>query len=77
MGSIIIHNQGYFKSIRIVILLRDKIKQNKALDTETIKLVGTDKYTIIYEISTLIPEPMVLEAIAKANNPDGDGYSML
>ncbi len=45
----------------------------KALDAGTVKLVGTIKSLIIREVSALIREPKVYEAMAKANNPYGDG----
>ncbi len=41
----------------------------KALDAGTVKLVGTNKSVIIREVSALIREPNVYEAMSRANNP--------
>jgi UDP-N-acetylglucosamine 2-epimerase (non-hydrolysing) len=36
-------------------------------------LVGTDKETIIHEVSVLINNPIIYDKMTEANNPYGDG----
>lgn len=56
-----------------MLVMRDTTERPEALDAATVKLVGTDKTAIIREVSLLIREPKIYEAMAKANNPYGDG----
>jgi UDP-N-acetylglucosamine 2-epimerase (non-hydrolysing) len=58
-----------------VLVMRDTTERPEALEAGTVKLVGTDKYKIIFEVSKLITEPNTYNAIAKANNPYGDGHA--
>uniref|UniRef100_UPI0032179D70 non-hydrolyzing UDP-N-acetylglucosamine 2-epimerase n=1 Tax=uncultured Draconibacterium sp. TaxID=1573823 RepID=UPI0032179D70 len=58
-----------------VLVMRDTTERPEALDAGTVKLVGTDKATIIREVSALISEPKAYEAMSKANNPYGDGMA--
>ena len=53
--------------------MRDTTERPEALDAGTVKLVSTDKEMIIQEVSELINEPKVYEAMSKATNPYGDG----
>lgn len=55
--------------------MRDTTERPEALDAGTVKLVGNDKSVIIREVSALICEPRAYEAMAKANNPYGDGLA--
>jgi UDP-N-acetylglucosamine 2-epimerase (non-hydrolysing) len=55
--------------------MRDTTERPEALKAGTVKLVGTDKASIIREVSALIREPKTYEAMSKANNPYGDGLS--
>lgn len=56
-----------------VLVMRDTTERPEALDAGTVKLVGTDKSAIIREVSALISVPEAYIAMAKANNPYGDG----
>ncbi len=56
-----------------VLVMRDTTERPEALEAGTVKLVGTDKETIIREVSALICEPKTYETMSKANNPYGDG----
>ena len=56
-----------------VLVMRDTTERPEALEAGTVKLVGTDKETIIREVSALIREPKAYEDMSNANNPYGDG----
>jgi len=58
-----------------VLVMRDTTERPEALESGTVKLVGTDKFMIIREVSLLINEPKAYEAMSKANNPYGDGLA--
>lgn len=58
-----------------VLVMRDTTERPEALDAGTVKLVGTDKATIIREVSELINKPVAYEAMSRANNPYGDGLA--
>ena len=58
-----------------VLVMRDTTERPEALDAGTVKLVGTDKSTIIREVSALICLTEAYSAMSKANNPYGDGKS--
>jgi len=58
-----------------VLVMRDTTERPEALESGTVKLVGTDKNVIIREVSLLINEPKAYEAMSKANNPYGDGLA--
>jgi len=58
-----------------VLVMRDTTERPEALDAGTVKLVGTDKATIIREVSELISESQAYEGMAMANNPYGDGLA--
>lgn len=60
-----------------VLVMRDTTERPEALDAGTVKLVGTDKLAIIYEVSALIMEPERYEIMSKANNPYGDGKASM
>jgi UDP-N-acetylglucosamine 2-epimerase (non-hydrolysing) len=56
-----------------VLVMRDTTERPEALDAGTVKLVGTDRRTIIDNVSTLLTDPKVYNAMANAVNPYGDG----
>ncbi|MFV0269190.1 MAG: non-hydrolyzing UDP-N-acetylglucosamine 2-epimerase [Draconibacterium sp.] len=58
-----------------VLVMRDTTERPEAVQAGTVKLVGTDKETIIRETSALIREPKAYQAMSKANNPYGDGQA--
>ena len=60
-----------------VLVMRDTTERPEALDTGTVKLVGTDKFAIIYEVASLINEPDIYEIMSKANNTYGDGEASM
>ncbi|WP_430974579.1 non-hydrolyzing UDP-N-acetylglucosamine 2-epimerase [Sunxiuqinia rutila] len=58
-----------------VLVMRDTTERPEAVQAGTVKLVGTEKATIIREVSDLINKTKAYEAMSKANNPYGDGMA--
>ena len=58
-----------------VLVMRDTTERPEALSAGTVKLVGTDYYKIISEVSMLLDDNGYYEAMSKAVNPYGDGKS--
>lgn len=60
-----------------VLVMRDTTERPEALYAGTVKLVGTNKSLIIYQVSELICKKEAYEMMAKANNPFGDGKASI
>lgn len=58
-----------------VLVMRDTTERPEALDAGTVKLVGTDYYKIVNEVSDLIDNSAVYEKMSQAVNPYGDGLA--
>lgn len=56
-----------------VLVMRDTTERPEALEAGTVKLVGTDYYKIMTEVSILLDNNDVYEKMSQANNPYGDG----
>ena len=56
-----------------VLVIRDTTERPEAVVAGTVKLIGTDKFRIISEVSALINHPEVYNEMSKASNPYGDG----
>jgi len=56
-----------------VLVMRDTTERPEALDAGTVKLVGTDRATIVREANHLLDDPVAYESMARAHNPYGDG----
>lgn len=56
-----------------VLVMRDTTERPEAVKAGTVKLVGTDKNTLIKEAQTLIDNKVEYEKMAQAHNPYGDG----
>jgi len=56
-----------------VLVMRDTTERPEALKAGTVKLVGTDKETIIKEAQLLLDDDVEYEKMSKAHNPYGDG----
>ncbi|QXB44913.1 non-hydrolyzing UDP-N-acetylglucosamine 2-epimerase [Acinetobacter seifertii] len=56
-----------------VLVMRDTTERPEAVKAGTVRLVGTDKNTLIKEAQTLIDNKAEYEKMAKAHNPYGDG----
>jgi UDP-N-acetylglucosamine 2-epimerase (non-hydrolysing) len=53
--------------------MRDTTERPEAVDAGTVKLVGTDRATIVREANRLLDDPVAYESMARAHNPYGDG----
>ena len=56
-----------------VLVLRDTTERPEAVESGTVRLVGTDEDVIVQEVATLLTEPSAYDAMAHAVNPYGDG----
>lgn len=56
-----------------VLVMRDTTERPEAVEAGTVKLVGTDKGTIIEEAQRLLDDKTAYEKMSKAHNPYGDG----
>ena len=58
-----------------VLVMRDTTERPEALEAGTVKLVGTDYYKILDEVSLLLDDQSTYEKMSKAVNPYGDGMA--
>lgn len=58
-----------------VLVMRDTTERPEALESGTVRLVGTDYNKIIEEVSTLLDDCDAYERMSKAVNPYGDGLA--
>ena len=58
-----------------VLVMRDTTERPEALSAGTVKLVGTDYFKIINEVSKLLDDTEHYERMSKAVNPYGDGLA--
>ncbi len=58
-----------------VLVMRDTTERPEAVEAGTVKLVGSDKETIISMTSELLTNIAAYEAMANAVNPYGDGHA--
>ena len=58
-----------------VLVMRDTTERPEAISAGTVKLVGTDKETIVAETHRLLDNTVAYERMSLANNPYGDGYA--
>lgn len=56
-----------------VLVMRDTTERPEALEAGTVKLVGTDYDRIVSEVSALLDDRSLYEAMSRAVNPYGDG----
>jgi len=56
-----------------VLVMRDTTERPEAVDAGTVKLVGTDRQTIVNAVSKLLDDPSEYESMSRAHNPYGDG----
>lgn len=59
-----------------VLVMRDTTERPEAVDVGTVKLVGTDRKSIVREANRLLDDPIVYESMARAHNPYGDGKAV-
>ena len=58
-----------------VLVMRNTTERPEAVDAGTVKLVGTDRETIVREANALLNDTVQYEAMSKAHNPYGDGLA--
>lgn len=56
-----------------VLVMREKTERPEAVEAGTVRLVGTNRETIVAEATRLIEDTAHYEAMARAHNPYGDG----
>ena len=56
-----------------VLVMRDTTERPEALESGTVRLVGTDYERIVTEVSVLLDDASAYESMAMAVNPYGDG----
>lgn len=61
---------------RPVLVMRDTTERPEAVNAGTVKLVGTERDTIIRETNRLLDDPTAYEVMACAHNPYGDGCAV-
>lgn len=58
-----------------VLVMRDTTERPEGIEAGTLKLVGTDEDTIYREFSKLLSDKDSYQAMSRASNPYGDGFS--
>ncbi len=56
-----------------VLVMRDTTERPEAVDSGTVKLVGTDTQTIIQNVNVLLNDQHAYQTMSLAHNPYGDG----
>jgi UDP-N-acetylglucosamine 2-epimerase (non-hydrolysing) len=56
-----------------VLVLRNETERGEAIAAGTVRLVGTDRAAIVRETRRLLDDPAARDAMARAENPYGDG----
>ena len=56
-----------------VLVMRDKTERQEAIDSGTVRLVGTDFGKIVAEVQLLLDQKAQYRAMSQADNPYGDG----
>lgn len=56
-----------------VLVMRDTTERPEAIDAGTVKLVGTDTFRIIAEVTHLLDSKELYQSMSHAHNPYGDG----
>ena len=55
--------------------MRETTERQEAIESGTVKLVGTHPPTIIAEVSNLIDNEAIYQKMSQAHNPYGDGQA--
>lgn len=58
-----------------VLVMRDTTERPEALESGTVRLVGTNYSRIVSEVSTLLDDRNAYDRMSKAVNPYGDGHA--
>lgn len=60
-----------------VLVMRDTTERPEAVDAGTVKLVGTDRRTIVRELERLLRDKHAYNTMSLAHNPYGDGKASI
>jgi UDP-N-acetylglucosamine 2-epimerase (non-hydrolysing) len=60
---------------RPVLVMRNTTERPEAVSAGTVRLVGTDKETIVREVSCLLESSIEYQQMVSVNNPYGDGHA--
>jgi len=58
-----------------VLVLRDTTERPEAVDAGVVKLIGTNKDTIIHEVMSLLNSDQNYQLMSSSSNPYGDGHA--
>jgi len=58
-----------------ILVLREKTERPEAVEAGTVKLVGTDRETIVREAVRLLEDREEYDRMARLHNPYGDGHA--
>lgn len=58
-----------------VLVMRETTERPEALESGTVRLVGTDQNTIMYETCRLLDDAAAYQSMSMAQNPYGDGQA--
>jgi UDP-N-acetylglucosamine 2-epimerase (non-hydrolysing) len=58
-----------------VLVMRDTTERPEAIAAGTVRLVGTNRSTIVTETRRLLVDPIAYQSMARAHNPYGDGMA--
>ncbi len=58
-----------------VLVMRDTTERPEGIQAGTLKLAGTEEHTIYQNFKELLENKQAYDAMAKANNPYGDGHA--
>jgi len=58
-----------------VLVMREKTERPEAVEAGTVRLVGTDRRTIVADATRLIEDTDHYDTMARAHNPYGDGHA--
>jgi len=58
-----------------VLVMRDTTERPEAVESGTVRLVGTEREAIVAEVSRLLDDDLAYQVMAKAHNPYGDGLA--
>lgn len=58
-----------------VVVMREKTERPEAVDAGTVRLAGTDPARIVSEVSRLLDDDALREAMSRVHNPYGDGHA--
>lgn len=60
-----------------VLVTRNVTERPEAVDAGTVKLVGTNRRSLVSEVDLLLDDPAAYQAMSHAHNPYGDGTASL